>query len=181
MYFILQVDTVWKIIVWLWWILYHEKSKNSNLPPEVSHTTLNNHYNYNPYCRNGWCFDPIQLMRHHLHPQNHLKQCCVCWSKCGGKTTIVFGLVFHSTCRKYMKGLVVPKKDLWCCQFVFCFVFWIFHLSQFHRSWLSSNDISKKNMKLWDFIKTIEILRFTKILNISIDVRIYFFDSTPIT
>ena len=61
--------------------------------------------------------------------------------------------VIHSTCRNYMKGLKVLKKDKRCCQVVFCFVFQVFGIVQFHRPWFISNDILLQILKWWDFVE----------------------------
>ena len=61
--------------------------------------------------------------------------------------------VFHSNCRIYMKGLMVLKMDLWCCQVKFCFVFQVCELVQFHTPWLMSNYILLQILKSWAFVE----------------------------
>ena len=73
---ILQVDTVWTILVWLWWWLYHQKRKNGFFS-EVFHMTVNNHYLFHQYCHDSWWFDLIQMMLYYFHLQRHMEHCCV--------------------------------------------------------------------------------------------------------
>ena len=54
-----------------------QKDEERHFPPVVSHITSNHRHSCYNYCNDGWCFDIIQLMLHHLHLLRHLKHCCV--------------------------------------------------------------------------------------------------------
>ena len=52
------------------------------------------------------------------------------------------------------------KKDLWCYQVAFCFIFPVCDINLLHRSWLMSNDILLQILKIRDFV---EMFRYCEV------------------